>query len=196
LAQAEDGEQLRERAQEGRVGLKEEVAEANRKLLRLKDLFERIEATNEFSLGSVMISATKYDMLPHMMSRPMCRARIGCARAYGDIFSSQTKTVQVVHIKTVCNCNTEKGRSDEAMAHSNSALYARRGFIAICYIIYQCNVATSLLIVRDDKLAVGDDEDEDCQGKGMCGSSCGQASGPGKPGPGYWHFLATAGTER
>jgi hypothetical protein len=35
----EDGERLGERAKEGRVGLKEEVAEADCELLGLEDLF-------------------------------------------------------------------------------------------------------------------------------------------------------------
>jgi hypothetical protein len=38
-ARTEDGEQLRERTKEGRVGLKEEVAEADCEFLGLEDLF-------------------------------------------------------------------------------------------------------------------------------------------------------------
>jgi hypothetical protein len=43
----------------------------NCKLLGLKDLFERIKATNELDLGGVVIDATKYDVLPRVASRPM-----------------------------------------------------------------------------------------------------------------------------
>ena len=72
LAWAEDGEQLGERVQEGGIGLEEEVAEANRELLGLKDLFKRTEALNEFYSGGVMVDAAKYDMLPYMASGPVC----------------------------------------------------------------------------------------------------------------------------
>jgi len=94
LAWTEDGERLRERAQESRVGLKEEVAKANRKLLRLQDLFEGGKAADEFYPGGIMIGAAEYDVLPRVASKPMCRMmRVGCARAYGDIFSSLAEAV-------------------------------------------------------------------------------------------------------
>ena len=69
----EDGERLREQAQEGGVGLKEEVAKANRKLLGLKDLFKGREATDEPYLGGSMISAVKDDVVSCVLveSRPV-----------------------------------------------------------------------------------------------------------------------------
>jgi hypothetical protein len=126
-----DGEQLRERVQEGKVGLKENVTELNCKNLGLEDLFEGIEATDEFYLGGVMVDTAEYDMLLCVAFRPVCGTRVGCAWAYGDVFGSWAETVQVVCIKTVCNCEAEEGRSDEMMAHSDGALYARRGFATI-----------------------------------------------------------------
>jgi len=127
----EDGEQLREWAQEGGIGLEEEVAEADCELLRLEDLFERMEALNEFCLGCVMVNAAKYDVLPCVASRPVCGMRVGYTRAYGDVFSSWAETVQVIRIKTVCNYDVEESGSDEMMVHSNGTLYTQRGFVAI-----------------------------------------------------------------
>ena len=59
--------------QEGRVGLKEKVAEANHKLLGLKDLFKGREATDEPYSGGSMISAVKDDMVScvSVESRPV-----------------------------------------------------------------------------------------------------------------------------
>ena len=93
LAQAKDGEQLGEWVQKGRVGLKEEVTEANCKLLGLKDLSEGMEAVDEFCPGGVMVNAAKYDVSSCVTFRPVCGERVGCAWAYGDIFSSWTEMV-------------------------------------------------------------------------------------------------------
>jgi hypothetical protein len=127
----EDGERLGEWAQEGGIGLKEEVAEVNRELLGLEDLFERVEALNEFYSGGVVVDTAKYDVLLCMASGPVCGTWVGYMQAYGDIFSSRAEMVRVIHIKTVHNCDAKESGSDEMMAHSNGALYTQRGFVAV-----------------------------------------------------------------
>ena len=118
---------------EGRVGLKEEVAEANCKLLGLENLFKGREATDEFYPGGVMVGTAKDDMMSHMMvkSRPMSGMRVSGAWACSDVFSSRMEMVRVIHIETVCNCKAKEGRGDEMMSHSDGALYARRGFVIV-----------------------------------------------------------------
>ena len=59
--------------QEGGVGLKEESAEVDRKLLRLKNLFKGREAMDEPYSGGSIISTVKDDMVlcVSVKSRPL-----------------------------------------------------------------------------------------------------------------------------
>jgi len=84
---------------------------------------------DEFHSSGAMVSAPEYDMLLHVMvdSRLKSDGWVIGTRAYGDIIYSRTETVQVVYIKTVCNCKAEEGGSDKSILHSYSTLDAWGG---------------------------------------------------------------------
>jgi len=78
-----------------------------------------------------MVDAAEYDVMPHVVTRPVGGLRVGRAWAYGDVFSAGAKTVRVVRVETVCDGKLEEGRGDETMAYSNGALYTLRRFVAL-----------------------------------------------------------------
>jgi hypothetical protein len=96
-------------------------------------LFQGGEATDEFYLGSIVNGAAEDDVVLCMTTKsgPVSGVRVIGAWACGDVFSAQTKVVRVIHIEAVCNCEEEEDGGDEPMAHSNGALYARRGIVTI-----------------------------------------------------------------
>ena len=78
-----------------------------------------------------MIGAAEYDVVPCVASRPVIRSGVGRTWACGDVIGARAKAVRIVGVKTMCDGEAEDGGGDEAVAHGDGALYARRGFVAI-----------------------------------------------------------------
>jgi hypothetical protein len=78
-----------------------------------------------------VVDTVKYDVLPCMASRSVGGPGVGRTWAYGNVIGVWTKSVRIVRIEAVRNGKAEEGRGDEAVTHSDGALYTRRGFVAL-----------------------------------------------------------------